>query len=285
LTLGLQAPIFAQMGIEYGGNSEIENIFGKNGFPILSPEEVIKHTVLVSQGRLDTLKPGQIFELDKEKNNVNIIVTGDSRWGKTTATTIAMLEVSCYQIPLRIEREISENSKPYDLRWDDGTAMRYNFGYALSGLSRIVKNWSLEGPQINIYERGFIDHVVFAEALNKWYGDVSSYKEVVDAFRTFYGFYLGYIDGIILCTSTQETTTKNGSTLPQELTALLSEGYKNFPATLSKITKGKQIDPIPIIQLQFEELGSPVQTLKRSIYTMLKWNLDGEVVTNPTESN
>lgn len=155
------------MTIEYDGKSKIENIFGKDGFPILSPQEILKHTILVSHKRLDRLKPLQVLELDRGKSNLNILLTGDSRWGKTTTTSIVAMEVEAYQIPLKIEGKISENRKPESLREDDGTAMRYNFGYALSGLNRLVKNWGSEGPQINIYERGFVDHIVFAEAFNK----------------------------------------------------------------------------------------------------------------------
>lgn len=258
--------------------SAIENIFGQPGFPILTPEEVYRYLILVSKNKLDRLSHGQQLDLDQGKKNLNILLTGDSRWGKTTTCTIVALEVSGYEIPLVIEPDFSFDRRPIDLKHEDATAINFNFGYAVSGLGRLIKNWNLDRPQITIYERGFIDHFVFAEALNEWYGKRPSYTETINAFKIFFRSYLGYLDGIIICNSTVETDLANGSTLPRELLELLRQGYQNLPSSLSELTRGGIIDPIPTIELNFEKLDSPVQTLKRSIYTMIKWNLDGKIM-------
>lgn len=168
------------------------------------------------------------------------------------------------QIPLTIIAEGSLEPKPEDLRWDDSQAMEYNFGFAIFGLTKLIRNSNSPDSQINIYERSFIDHLVFAEALNKWYGNAHRYTEVIDAFKTFFGFYLPRIDGIIVCNSNAETAIKRGSTNPRELLQLLSEGYKEFPASLSKITRGSEIDPRITINLNLEELRYPIFTLQPS---------------------
>lgn len=272
------------MIIETDRRLKISEVFKQENLPMLSPEEIVKSTILVSHNRLDRLKSRQVLELDRG-SNIHIVVTGSPRWGKSTAATTVASELSLYEVPFKIETEISENRRPWDLRWDEDMAMKYNFAYALSGLSRMGKNVGFEGQQINIYERGFIDHLVFAEALNKWYEDIPKYREVIEGFKNFFGFYLGDVDGIILCNSSAETSIRNGSTLPRELLNLLAEGYDNFPASLSQITRGEQANPRLIIQLRFEELELPVKSLKKSIYTLIKWKLDGKIEVNPTSSN
>jgi hypothetical protein len=204
------------------------------------------------------------------------------RWGKSTGIQIAEMETSVYQIPLRVEVEEPIGERPKDLRWDDNDAMTYNFSYALSGLSRLIRNYSTQDPQICIYERGSVDHLVFAEALNKlYYRDSPRYAEVIGAFKTFFGFYLDRVDGIIICNSTPDTAIKRGSTLPKDLLDLLSQGYKNFPKTLSEIIIGGRIDPIVTLNLNFEELENPVHKLTEAIYTMINWSLEGEVTAYP----
>ena len=269
-----------QMSYERFASQNIENIYGNPWFPILTPDEIVTNTILVSKNKLSYLDKDKYLELDHGKINFNILLTGEPRWGKTTAANIVELETKPYLFPLNVIREASYEAKPDDLRWDDYGVFSYNIGYAINGLSEFIKHSSSPEPQVNLYERGLVDHFVFAEALTKWWGYEKEYSEYIEGFKKLFRLYLGRIDGIITCNSSADTAIARGSTTPKELLELLSDGYRNFPESLSRITTAGEINPIVTLNLDFDKLEEPVQTLKRSIYTMFYWNLNDKVHAN-----
>lgn len=256
--------------------SELENVFLEKGIPLLSRKELEETVRLVSARRVDRLPPNVISDIGRTLTDMHILVTGMPKQGKTITMSDIETEAPKLELPIKIWREKSIVKKPADLLNNDVDAMTHNFSYAISGLAQLLRNTQLSRPQINIYERGLIDHFVFANALNEWYGKTPDHTEVVDAFKVFFRYFLANINGIVICNSTPEVAIANGSKLPTDLLALLSKGYENFPKTLSEIAQGDAGSPILTINLEPENPSQRTNQLKRSIYTLISWNLRGK---------
>ena len=258
--------------------TEAKKNFDQSSRKLLTAEEIRKYTRLVYQRHTHKLRPGESLGLNRYVTNVNILVTGMPRWGKST--TLKQIEsAQPYPITVQVQPDKSQASMPDDLKTDDFEAMIYNLGFAAVGIVNLIAN-SQVSRLITLYERGLIDQFVFAEALNAQYGNLPGYKRDIQAFKGYSRIFASLIHGIVVCNSSAQEAISNGSHTDKDILEKLSLGFQRFPTSLSRIIRAGRIDPRIVISLDFETPDKSQSQLKRAINTLVHWNLVGRVSTD-----
>lgn len=128
------------------------------------------------------------------------------------------------------------------------------------------------GNGIHLFERGLVDQIAFANALNIFWG--SQFEKETEILSKFLGLFLPYIDGILILNSTGQKTHDRGSKLPLKLLKLLNLEYARLPENLAKL--GDNIG-MPIITIDYDSTENPEIVIKRSIYSLIRWSLSGRI--------
>ncbi len=243
-------------------------------FQTLEKGEVLNFTRLVTNTRSLKLSENSEVIIDKRYAH-RILITGMPKCGKTTTINAVSSELSDAGIKHRI---ITERQPMFYKDFDDEYwSLMYNMAMANYGLSVLAANFHERTTLL--FDRGLIDHLAFAQALQKLYdqkyGVTNSYQEEIDAFRNYLSLYIPPITGVIICNSSAQTSINRGCDLPRDLLELVSNEFENFPQTIAKMKNSS--DPTITINIDIDSASYAYPSLRRSIYTLITWNNEGVI--------
>ena len=227
------------MTVEYNQSSPLE-IFERANLPELNSAEIIKYTTIINNGRVVTLPTNDNTFLHFPRDKANILLTGMPRFGKSTVSEIFVRsELVSIGFPINIVPEVPPEGHNSLLGFEH--ILDFNLAFANLGLVKIQNAHYSNEEQINIFQRSFIDHLVFIEA-SMTLREIKNprYYKAVEAFKNYFGYFTHMIDGIIVCNSTAETAMLHGSTTEKPLLEELSLGYQKFPKIWQKLQESIQ---------------------------------------------
>ena len=235
---------------------------------------------LITKGLVRPLNLNETICIERTLEGVHLLVTGMPRWGKTTA--LQQLAKESPQTSFAIVEVQSPMPKPKNIMLDDYDALFEDLSFANSGLVQLTQNFYSQRCEVFVYERGFVDQIAFMEALQTMWGKQEKNQAIYDRrqqkiidFKNYFRHFLPMIDGVIICNSSPDISLQRGSKTNPRLLELLSEGYNRLPQLIAELML--ENIPLPVIELEFDKLLHPEDTLKTAVLVMANWNLMGKI--------
>lgn len=253
------------MTIEFDPSLEVLNYL-----PRLNPSE-IKQVQILSMGKLIHAETG--LNLLKRTKSPTLLITGMPWTGKTTSLGQIHNNLSSMMMRHTIHEE-KRPDIPIDFKTDYTPVFLANIAMATENVRGLVENLvpNNRGNGIHLFERGLVDQIAFANALNIFWG--SQFEKETEIVSKFLGLFLPYIDGILILNSTGQKTLERGSKLPLKLLNLLNLEYTMLPENLAKL--GGHSD-IPIVTIDYDLIDDPENATRKSIYSLASWSLSGKI--------
>lgn len=247
-----------------------------NILPTLDQDRVGQLTkIAVANGGVDNLSLNTEIQIGSNLTP-QILITGMPHLGKTT--TIKKASDNLKNLGIN-HAFITERDVGFPKDFDDEYGMFfYNLALSSNGLSVLLNHF--HGSTLTLFDRGLIDHLVFADSLEKYYEDIyksKPYGNLLPDYRNWIRHFIPEVDGIIICNSSPEISQEYGSKLPINFLRRLNEGFKIFPETISNMKPR----PYPLtltINIDFDNEENPNDLLEKSINTLINWNVTGKII-------
>jgi len=263
----------------------LERIFDHGNFETLSPAQVVQNLRIVGNGRVYTIQPADTIDFDRS-TRFAILVTGMPDTGKTTTLQAVQNQTSNTGFPLTVEKEIFLSRKPDNFMLDDYDLLHLNFGLAANGLYKLLSFLKNDEDSVCVFERGFVDQLAYLEALDKFWDTGKQIPEVIkrrkiliDDFVNYHRHFLHLFKGVVICNSTVEEAVQHRSQTPVEILRQLEHGFRRLPERLASMLPSRN-EKLPIISIESSDLPTSQQLLKKSIYSLVEWNLRGQISAN-----